>query len=332
MAAFLKNRSIRTRKVGKAKSQLVIIQLTNSYLEENMNWIESLQEAINYMEEHLLESVSPQETAKECGYSAGHFQKGFSIVTGYSFSDYMRNRRLYLAALELKDNRDLKIVDVSLKYGYESPDALSRAFRKFHGLNPNQIRNQDAVIASFLPLQVHLSVRGGRTMKYQLQNIPEFTVIGKVYTILPGEDSYKTIPQKWAEFMQVCTELMNEKNLSEEKDLEKQAIWQNNIGEFGICEMKEQGLEYLIAGKYRGGEIPRGYEIRTYPAHQWAMFSSLGPLPDSLQNVNTQIFTEWLPQNPKYQLDGDVSIEYYPMGDNHAPDYQAQIWIPVKEK
>lgn len=124
---------------------------------------------------------------------------------------------------------------------------------------------------------------------------------------------------------------MKQEETGSEDEREKQAIWTNNIGEFGICEMKEDGLEYLIAGKYRGGEIPEGYIIKTYPANLWAMFSCLGPLPDSLQSVNTQIFTEWLPQNPKYQLDGDVSIEYYPMGDNHAPNYQAQIWIPVKE-
>lgn len=160
-----------------------------------MNWIESLQEAINYMEEHLMESVTAQDIAQACGYSAGHLQKGFSIVTGYSFSDYMRNRRLYLAALELRSDENAKIVDIALKYGYESPDSFGRAFRKFHGVNPNQIRKEEQKITLFLPLQIHLSVRGGKSMDYQLQTIPEFTVIGKSYHIAPGEDSYKVIPE-----------------------------------------------------------------------------------------------------------------------------------------
>lgn len=298
-----------------------------------MNWIESLQSAITYMEDHLFEPVSATDIARYCGYSEGHLQRGFAIVTGYTFAEYLRNRRLYLAALELRDHPKLKIIDAALKYGYESPDAFSRAFRKFHGCNPHQIRSEEASITTFLPLQIHLSVRGGKSMDYQLQNIPEFTVIGKTFTISSEENSFEVIPRMWEEFMTKCIALMNEKDPSAQDDAEKKAIWQNNIGEFGICDDSQSDhMEYLIAGKYRGGEVPEGYVLKTYPAYQWAMFSSLGPVPQSLQKTVTQIFTEWLPSNPDYQLDGEISIEYYPMGDTHALDYQPQVWIPVRAK
>lgn len=293
-----------------------------------MNWIESLQHAIQTMEEHLTDEISPSEIAAECGFTSGYLQKGFQIVTGYTFAEYQRNRKLYLAALDLYKN-DLKVIEAALKYGYDSPDAFSRAFRKFHGFTPSQIEDRFSEIQIFLPLQIQIHVRGGERMDYEIQNLPEVEVIGKMYHIAPGENSYQIIPEKWNEFMLQASTAMNGSDPDNEVS---KAIWQSNIGEFGICWDTGQGLDYMIAGKYRGGDIPDGFEIRKIRPMTWAVFTCYGPIPEALQSVNTQIFTEWLPQNPDYRLSEDVSVEYYPIGNGKAADYRSQIWIPIRKK
>lgn len=294
-----------------------------------MNWIESLQSAITYMEEHLLENIDADDIASQSGYSSSHLARGFQIVTGYSFTEYIRNRRMYLAAVELEQSK-LKVIEAAMKYGYESPDSFTRAFRKFHGFTPNQIQTHKKEMQIFMPLQIQITVRGGKKMNYEIQKIPPFEVIGKLYKISPDQDSYKVIPQFWNEYMKQMAPVFSGEDMDSP---ESKAIWQNNIGEFGICfDEHEDGLEYMIAGKYRGGTVPEGYVVRSFPALNWAQFTSYGPIPESLQKLNTQIFTEWLVQNPDYQLDQDYSAEYYPIGDGKAPDYRSQIWIPVKKK
>lgn len=295
-----------------------------------MNWISALQKSIAYMEEHLLEDMTPEDIASYCGYSAGHLARGFQIVTGYSFSEYIRNRRMYLAALELEQSK-LKVIDVAMKYGYESPDSFTRAFRKFHGFTPNQIQANQKQIQIFMPLQIQIAVRGGTNMDYEISEIPAFQLIGKLYHVPAGQDSYKLIPEFWNEFMKQFEPAFN----NEGAELpEAKAVWQNNIGEFGMCmdDPEKEGLDYMIGGKYRGGEIPEGFVVRSFPALIWARFTSCGPIPEALQKLNTQIFTEWLVQNPDYQLDQNFSAEYYPIGNPQAPDYRAQIWVPVKKK
>lgn len=293
-----------------------------------MNWIEALQKAVSLMEADLLNEISVQNIADACGFCPGHLQKGFSMVTGYAFAEYIRNRRLYLAAREMQET-DLKVIDAALKYGYESPDAFARAFRRFHGFAPSQLGEHSGDVRVFLPLQIQITVRGGYDMHCEIQNIPAFDVIGTVSRIPAGEDSYQVIPALWRDFMTGDGRLPQSDG---DSSAAQQAVWENNIGEFGICRMTESGEEYMIAGKYRGGQVPAGYEVWKIPALTWAQFDCFGPVPEALQSVNRQVFTEWLPQNPDYAPDGEFSLEYYPMGSTAAPDYRCQIWIPVKRK
>lgn len=316
------------RKVGKESAAVHTIGSSNDHLEENMNWIESLQKAIAYMEDHLLEDISGQNIAEYCGYCAGHLARGFQIVTGYTFAEYIRNRRLYLAARDLQ-NSDLKVIDAACRYGYDSPDAFARAFRKFHGFTPNQASEPGRVLQTFLPLQIYISVRGGNKMEYTIQNIPAFDVIGKCTAIKEDENNFEVIPQIWGNFMAKMGAILSGQD---QDSAESRAIWQNNIGEFGICYETENGMDYLIAGKYRGGEVPEGYEVRQIPALTWAQFTCLGPVPQALEDTVTQIFTQWLPENPDYQLEQDLSIEFYPMGDGKAADYRSQVWVPIRKK
>ena len=108
------------------------------------------------------------------------------------------------------------------------------------------------------------------------------------------------------------------------------AILENGIGMFAICDEGEGTFEYWIAGLYRGGEVPEGLKKRTFPEGDWAMFSAKGPLPDSLQALNTQVLQEWLPgEGRRYCADGKTMLEVYSPGDMRSPDYECGIWVPV---
>lgn len=293
-----------------------------------MTWIESLQAAIKFMEDNLYENPSLEQIAATSGYSSSYLQKGFKILTGYSLNEYMKNRKLYLGAVELSQNSKLKVIDAALLAGYDSSDAFAKAFKRFHGHTIAEIRSHPSLIQPFYPLQIQISVKGGKNMDYRIVNVPSFKVIGISKTFDLHQDTFQEIPLFWNEFMERCQKMMNCQNPQTKED---KAIWENNIGEFGICIEKENGCEYIIAGKYRKGDIPQGYSIQEIPAHTWAIFECVGPVPAAIQQVSTQIFKEWLLQNPQYTLSGNINMEWYSMGNNQAADYKSQVWIPVQE-
>jgi AraC family transcriptional regulator len=291
-----------------------------------MEWIGSLKLAINYMEKHLLENISADEVADAVYMSSFYFQKGFKIMTGYSVGEYIRYRRLYMAALDAIAGKE-KIIDLAYKYGYDTPESFTKAFSRFHGVSPKQMQGDAKKIKTFLPLRINVSVKGGNDMDYVVEKMEGMKVIGYERGF-SEETSYKEIPSFWSEFSRDC---MNGKN-----DEEVQAVIEEcMIGEFGICiedNSKEKEFLYMIAGKYNGGKVPEGMKVFEMPALEWAKFKCTGPLPGALQAVNTQIFKEWLPGNPDYEIASGMNIEWYSKGDCSAIDYESQIWIPVRKK
>lgn len=118
-----------------------------------MDWITGIQNAINYIEEHLLEEIDYEEVARQSYSSGYHFQRVFGILCGYTVGEYIRNRRLSLAGMELQTEK-AKVIDVALKYGYDSPDSFAKAFQKFHGITPSRARVDGAVLNSFSRLSL----------------------------------------------------------------------------------------------------------------------------------------------------------------------------------
>ena len=113
-----------------------------------MNWIIGMQKAIDYIEEHLTETIDYETLAAQSFSSSYHFQRVFSILCGFTIGEYIRNRRLSLAGQELASS-DAKVIDVALKYGYESPDGFARAFQRFHGILPSEARAKGGNLKSF---------------------------------------------------------------------------------------------------------------------------------------------------------------------------------------
>ena len=167
-------------------------------------------------------------------------------------------------------------------------------------------------------------------MQVIYEHKPAMTLIGFSTTIRPDE-GYVKCPEFWdKEYSQKYARLF--RTMAPETPIER-AILENSIGMFAICDEKENGFEYWIAGLYKGGEVPEGLKLYTFPESDWAMFSAKGPLPGSLQTLNTYVWQEWYPNEGKKLMGNDnVMLEVYTPGDMQATDYACGIWVPVKRK
>lgn len=283
-----------------------------------MEWLTSIRKAIDYMEAHLQDNICAQDVAGQVFMSPFFFQKGFSLMTGYGIGEYLRNRRLYKAAVDLQKTDD-KIIDIAFRYCYETPESFTKAFSRFHGVSPSQVR-EGAAIKSFLPLKIEISIYGGNSLDYKIKALEGFKVIGFERTFA-GETAYTEIPKFWKEIF--GNEAKYGKLISDFK-----------IGEYGVCvdDAGKGKFRYIIAGKYKGGEVPKGLSVYELPKTDWAIFNCIGSCPETLQNINTKIFTEWLPANPDFEFFGNANVEWYSDGDGSASDYHSEIWIPVKRK
>ena len=271
-----------------------------------MEWLTSIRTAIDYMEEHLTDNISAQDVADRVYLSPFFLQKGFSLMTGYGIGEYIRNRRLYRAALDLKETDD-KVIDIALRYGYETPESFTKAFSRFHGATPSQVRG-GAAINTFLPLMIKLSIQGGNQMDYKITTMFPFKVIG-FQREFDNETAYTEIPKFWDEICEKYAYNVYAGNAP--ANPYEQALVDNCIGEYGVCidDIGGGKFRYLVAGKYTGGDVPEGMVVYEFPRSDWAVFNCIGPIPDALQSVNTRIFREWLPGNPEYELCGNVSVK-----------------------
>ena len=296
-----------------------------------MEWLTCIRKTIDIIEDSLTEKISVGDIAKRVFISEFMLQRGFSVMTGYSIGEYIRCRRLYLAAVDIQRS-DEKIIDIAIKYAYETPESFTKAFTRFHGATPMQVR-AGARINIFLPLKINVSIIGGDKMNVKITSIPSFEVIGFAKEFL-CENSFDTIPMFWDEIFPKYSHLYL--GAAPQNELEE-AFIANSIGEYGIC-IDNIGVEgklcYMIAGKYAGGNVPEGMSLYSIKGGEWAIFDCVGPMPNAIQNTTTRIYNEWLPLNPDYEICGDAMIEWYDPNcdDTSAPDYHSAVWVPIKRK
>lgn len=287
-----------------------------------MAWIEMLQKAIDYMEEHLLEDISIESIAKHIHSSPFHFQRTFSILTEISVGEYQKRRRLTLAAQELSKS-DCKIIDLAYKYGYETPEAFTKAFRRQHGITPSEARNYTGKLKSYNRLVIQVTLKGAEPMQYKMVERNAFQIIGvKRAFSLMNEENLKGIPKMW-----------DEVNANGTDDV----LFKLNNGQIkgvlGVCvadkdARDKQVMDYWVATEY-DGETPDGFLKYEVPASKWAVFEVHGPMPHAMQNAWKQIYTEWFPSSD-YEHAGTPEMEVYSDEDPFSPDLVSEIWIPVK--
>lgn len=285
-----------------------------------MEWTEAIKEAVSYIENHITEDITMYDVASHVNISPFYFNKGFSILCGYSMAEYIRNRRLALAGEELIGS-DITVIELAMKYGYDSPDSFTKAFSRFHGCTPSIVRKNGAMLKAFAPLKLTISLKGGYIMDYRITKKESFTVLAS-----SAKFSYDNAKQALPVFWQEHYAKGNGKYV---------------CGMFGINidpQMGNETFEYLIADIYNPSvDIPNGFTVKTIPAFTWAVFPCKGALPHSLQDVNIKIFSEWLPALQDYEFAAGYCVEMYDApekypGGTQDENYYTEIWIPVKKK
>jgi len=147
-----------------------------------MDWLERMNSAMNYIETNLADNISYDDIAQIACCSTYHFQRMFPFLTGISLSEYIRRRRLTSAAIELQTT-DVKVIDVALKYGYQSPEAFARAFKNLHGIMPTSAREQGVSLKAYPRISFHISIKGDVEMNYRIEQRGAFEMFG-VYGVV----------------------------------------------------------------------------------------------------------------------------------------------------
>jgi AraC family transcriptional regulator len=294
-----------------------------------MEWPERMNAAVDYIEANLAGDIDMEKAARIACCSSFHFRRMFFAFAGETAAEYVRRRRMTLAARELTSIKT-KVIDAAVKYGYDSPDAFTRAFRNVHGVTPAAARGPGVTLAAYPRISFNRNLAGGNNMDYKIIEKPAFDIIAKArkFTTAQGENFIK-IPQFWQEMMQGQNGFKALMKLTQE-----QAGPVTGAGSVGICMMDEEKdiFTYAIGvEKPAAKAAPAGFAILHIPAATWAIFESVGPMPKAIQDVTVKIFKEWFPSTG-YEHAAVPELEVYLPGNPDAPDYRCQVWIPIVKK
>lgn len=281
-----------------------------------MEWNEKLQKIIDYVENHIQreqEPIDQEEISKIAGCSFGFFQKVFSYMNGISFAEYVRLRKLTLASYDLK-NKNLRVIDISYQYGYDSPTSFTKAFQQFHGVTPSEARHLNTKLKVVSKMQIC----NQQQYSWRLELKPAFRLIGKRFVYCKGEQGEK-IPEFWSKCQRDGT-------FSYLVSLDQGAP-QGTFGVFdqGESDLEELGYSIMVVSDCK---IPEGYKEIIIPETTWAIIECKGPVPKAIQNGWKYLYEEWLIQYPFLHANCP-EIEWYSSGNCYDKQYLSQIWIPI---
>ncbi|NBJ94233.1 AraC family transcriptional regulator [Parablautia muri] len=281
-----------------------------------MEWIERLNSTIVYIEEHLTEEIDYEQLGRIACCSTFHFQRMFTYMAGIPLSEYIRKRKMSLAAVDLQGS-DAKIIDIAGKYGYSSPTAFNRAFQSIHGIAPSAVKNEGVSVKSFPPITFKITVKGVEEMQYRIETKEAFRIVGASVPLYEDiEKNFTIIPSKWQEIsvngaLQKLIGMMD----------------MQPMGVLGVstCNDTEPWKYYIaVAASGDKGE----FEEYVVPAATWAIFAGEGTN-QSIQELERRIVTEWLPTSG-YEYGNAPDIEVYLNPDPQNAQYE--VWIPVVKK
>ncbi|KLU54703.1 AraC family transcriptional regulator [Paenibacillus sp. VT-400] len=284
-----------------------------------MDWLVRMNSAMEYIETNLADTISYDEIAQRACCSTYHFQRMFPFITGVTLSEYIRRRRLTLAAFELQTTAS-KVIDVAMKYGYDSPEAFARAFKNLHGIMPISARDTGVSLKAYPRMSFHISIKGDVEMNYRIEQRDSFEMFG-VYGIINADQ--KTA---FAEVPQFRIKCDDDGSVDHMNDL---------LGRFGdtmlhaaLYDHTKESFKYMICYHVpKGLEIPERFTKLAVPALTWAIF----PEPQcDMQKLWVRIYSEWFPTSEYEQVEGPTFEMYYGMA-RHG-NVSGEIWIPVKKK
>lgn len=287
-----------------------------------MELLERMNGALAYIEENLTEDIDYKEIARLAACSEYHFTRMFSFLAGITLSEYIRRRRLTLAAFDLAST-DCRILDLAVKYGYSSADSFSRAFCALHGVTPSEARNQGHSLKAYPRMSFRLTIQGGEEMNYRIVENSAFRIVG-IMKRVPIQ-FHGANPE-----IAALAKMLDEKTIQELKSMsnvEPMGILSASV-HFSEGRMEEKGeLDHYI-GVATTAACPDHLASLEVPASTWAIFESVGPFPETLQQTWGRIFSEWLPSSG-YELAEGPEILWNEHKDVSSPTYRSEIWIPV---
>lgn len=285
-----------------------------------MEWLEQLNGAINYIEQNLTDEIDYDRAAQIACCSSFHFRRMFSYIAGVSLSEYIRRRKMTLAAFDLQST-DGKIIDISLKYGYESPTAFNRAFQNIHHVSPQKAKKNNVVLKTYPPISFKIQVKGESEMNYKIVTKEAFKIVGaKKHFEMNIEENFKEVPKFWRRTaMKGMIPKIMSLNNCEPKGL---------LG-VSAC-MNGKDFDYFIAAA-SDMEPKKGMDEFVVPKCTWAVFECIGPMPQAIQELQKRIVTEWLPTSG-YEYADAPDIEVYTDGNQTSKDYKSEVWLPIKKK
>ena len=280
-----------------------------------MEWIDRLNESLFHIEAHLADEIDYAQLGRIACCSAYHYQRMFAYMAGMPLSEYIRRRRMSLAAVDLQGGA--RVLDVALKYGYNSPTAFNRAFQSVHGIAPSAVKGEGVSVKSCPPISFKITVKGVEEMEYRIERRDAFRVVGVSAPLDKDiEKNFAVIPTVWDA-------------VSANGTLQKLVGMMDTppMGVLGVCACGEdEPWQYYIAV---ASTKPRGdFREYTVPAATWAIFPGSGPS-QSIQQLEQRITTEWLPTSG-YEYGDGPDVEVYLNADPQNAQYE--VWIPVVKR
>lgn len=288
-----------------------------------MDWMSGMQNAINYMEDNILNDIDYNKIA-ECAYSSTfHFQRMFSMLTGFTIGEYIRNRRLTLSAQELAVS-NVRVTDIAPKYGYETPEAFTKAFQRLHGVTPSAAREQGVKLKSFNRLSIQVTVKGNKEMNYKIVEKEAFKVFGKDFkTSISKKICFKEIPELCRKYTAegIIEKILKCAGKSKSRAFDAGVLFDHNH--------KDGTMSYMMACDLLETKIPDEFKVLEIPKLTWAVFEVDGNRSVDIQAVWRRISSEWFPASNYEHAYAPEMERFY---DTEDADYRCEVWVPVVKK
>ncbi len=289
-----------------------------------MDTLKQMNKAMRYIEENLTGEIDFDEMARIACCSEYHFRRMFSFLAGMPLGEYIRRRKLSIAAVMLNEEDNNKIIDIALQLGYNSPEAFSKAFQAMHGVVPSNVKKGNIILKAFPPMTFQLTIKGGNEMDYRIVEKEAFKIVGlkKRITLV-----FEGVNHQMDSVLQVLT-AENIKELKSLCDIEPKGILSVSTN-FSERTVEGSELDQYI-GVATTKQVSAQWDVLEVDSANWAVFTVVGEFPKAIQDTWARIYAEWF-STSGYELTGGPEILWNESPDTSKPNYKSEIWIPVSK-
>ncbi len=275
-----------------------------------MEYYESLNKVIDEIENNLTEKIDYKNLAKIVGTSSYTMQRIFVFLTGITLTEYIRKRRLSKAAEELIST-NIKIIDLALKYQYDSPISFSNSFKKMHGISPQSLRRNKLTLKIFPKIEFKPTIDTIEELEFRVINLNKQRLYG-ITTGIIKETNSKAIRDLFDKSRKekILDFIINNSNQKELYYGASIDVYDNDL---------TNKIQYYILGK-----VPRNDFISIeIPKATWACFKLKNKEQDNILKLYNTIYTKWLPSSKYTEILNYPQLEIYYKDD-------CEICIPIK--